>query len=238
MAAKKGIPKEPQTRTAQFVGHRDRLRKRFAESGENGLPDYELLELVLFNAIPRRDVKLIAKLLIAKFGDLSGVIGAADNQLLEQEHVTPRVIHEIRLIEKVALKLGQSKILHKGVLSSWPQLISYCRTKMAEKTIEEFHVLFLDKKNQIIADEIMSRGTVDHVPVYPRDIIKRALELDASGIILVHNHPSGDPSPSRADIDMTSKINKMAQSFSLKLHDHLIIGRQSEVSFKNLGLIV
>jgi DNA repair protein RadC len=195
------------------------------------------LELILFNAIPRRDVKQLAKSLIAKFGDLSGVIGASDTQLREIETVTPRVIHEIRLIEAVALKLGQSKILHKGVLSSWPQLIQYCRTKMAEKTREEFHVIFLDKKNQIIADEIMSRGTVDHAPVYPRDIIKRALELDASGMILVHNHPSGDPSPSRADIDMTSKINKMAQSFSLKLHDHLIIGRQSEVSFKNLGLI-
>jgi DNA repair protein RadC len=175
--------------------------------------------------------------LLDRFGDLSGVLSAADARLLEVTGIGQEVITEFRLIEAVALNFGQSRIMHKPVLANWSQMINYCRTKIAEKNREEFHVLFLDKKNHIIADELMGSGTVDHAPVYPREVIKRALELNASALILVHNHPSGDPTPSKADIDMTNKLYALASQFNIVVHDHLIIGRVDEVSFKNLGLL-
>ncbi len=220
-----------------YRGHRQRLRQRFRKAGGHALQNYELLELILFRAIPRRDVKPLAKALLARFGDLSFTFSASAEDLRDVPGITENMITELKLVEAVALEVGKSRILHKPLLRSWDHLIEYYRAKTADKAIEEFHVLFLDKKNQIIADEIMGRGTVDHAPVYPREVIKRALQLNASALVLMHNHPSGDPTPSRADIDMTRKIQDLASGFSIRLHDHIIIGRQSEVSFKNMGLI-
>jgi DNA repair protein RadC len=235
-----GQEKQKQPRKIQDttrLGHRKRLRERLRRGGYVALQDYELLELILFRALPRGDVKPLARNLLAQFGDLSGVLSATEARLLEVTGIGQEVITEFRLIEAVALNFGQSRIMHKPALANWNQMISYCRTKIAEKNKEEFHVLFLDKKNHIIADEMMGSGTVDHAPVYPREVIKRALELSASALILVHNHPSGDPTPSKADIDMTNKLYALAGQFNIVIHDHLIIGRVNEVSFKNLGLL-
>ena len=235
-----GQEKQKQPRKIQDttrIGHRKRLRERLRRGGHMALHDYELLELILFRALPRRDVKPLARNLLDRFGDLSGVLSATDARLLEVTGIGQEVITEFRLIEAVALNFGQSRIMHKPALANWNQMISYCRTKIAEKNREEFHVLFLDKKNHIIADEMMGSGTVDHAPVYPREVIKRALELSASALILVHNHPSGDPTPSKADNDMTNKLYALAGQFNIVVHDHLIIGRVDEVSFKNLGLL-
>lgn len=235
-----GQEKQKQPRKIQDttrLGHRKRLRERLRRGGYVALQDYELLELILFRALPRGDVKPLARNLLAQFGDLSGVLSATEARLLEVTGIGQEVITEFRLIEAVALNFGQSRIMHKPALANWNQMISYCRTKIAEKNKEEFHVLFLDKKNHIIADEMMGSGTVDHAPVYPREVIKRALELSASALILVHNHPSGDPTPSKADIDMTNKLYTLADQFNIVIHDHLIIGRVNEVSFKNLGLL-
>ena len=235
-----GQEKQKQPRKIQDttrIGHRKRLRERLRRGGHMALHDYELLEIILFRAPPRRDVKPLARDLLDRFGDLSGVLSAADARLLEVTGIGQEVITEFRLIEAVALNFGQSRIMHKPALANWNQMINYCRTKIAEKNREEFHVLFLDKKNHIIADELMGSGTVDHAPVYPREVIKRALELNASALILVHNHPSGDPTPSKADIDMTNKLYALASQFNIVVHDHLIIGRVDEVSFKNLGLL-
>jgi DNA repair protein RadC len=230
-----GQEKQKQPRTIQDttrIGHRKRLRERLRRGGYTALHDYELLELILFRALPRRDVKPLARDLLDRFGDLSGVLSATDARLLEVTGIGQEVITEFRLIEAVALNFGQSRIMHKPALANWNQMISYCRTKIAEKNKEEFHVLFLDKKNHIIADEMKGSGTVDHAPVYPREVIKRALELSASALILVHNHPSGDPTPSKADIDMTNKLYALASQFNIVVHDHLIIGRVDEVSLK------
>lgn len=235
-----GQEKQKQPRKIQDttrLGHRKRLRERLRRGGYVALQDYELLGLILFRALPRGDVKPLARNLLAQFGDLSGVLSATEARLLEVTGIGQEVITEFRLIEAVALNFGQSRIMHKPALANWNQMISYCRTKIAEKNKEEFHVLFLDKKNHIIADEMMGSGTVDHAPVYPREVIKRALELSASALILVHNHPSGDPTPSKADIDMTNKLYTLADQFNIVIHDHLIIGRVNEVSFKNLGLL-
>ena len=235
-----GQEKQKQPRKIQDttrLGHRKRLRERLRRGGYVALQDYELLELILFRALPRGDVKPLARNLLAQFGDLSGVLSATEARLLEVTGIGQEVISEFRLIEAVALKFGQSRIMHKPALVNWNQMISYCRTKIAEKNKEEFHVLFLDKKNHIIADEMMGSGTVDHAPVYPREVIKRALELSASALILVHNHPSGDPTPSKVDIDMTNKLYGLAGQFNIVIHDHFIIGRVNEVSFENLGLL-
>ena len=202
-----------------------------------GLHDYELLELILFRSIPRRDVKPLAKDLILKFGDFSGVLGATYDGLMDCDLITQNIALEIKIIEAAALKLGHTRIINKTILASWDDLIIYCRAKMVEKTTEEFNVVFLDKKNQVIAFETLAKGTVDHAPVYPREVMKRALQLDASALVLVHNHPSGDPTPSKADIDMTRKIQDISANLSIRLHDHIIIGKKSEFSFKNLGLI-
>lgn len=235
-----GQEKQKQPRKIQDttrIGHRKRLRERLRRGGHMALHDYELLELILFRALPRRDVKPLARNLLDRFGDLSGVLSATDARLLEVTGIGQEVITEFRLIEAVALNFGQSRIMHKPALANWNQMINYCRTKIAEKNREEFYVLFLDKKNHINADELMGSGTVDQAPVYPREVIKRALELSASALILVHNHPSGDPTPSKADIDMTNKLYALASQFNIVVHDHLIIGRVDEVSFKNLGLL-
>ncbi|MEM8772794.1 MAG: DNA repair protein RadC [Pseudomonadota bacterium] len=226
--------KEPSNHTA---GHRERLRERFRKAGVDGVQDYELLELVLFRAIPRRDVKPLAKELIAKFGGFSEVIAAPVERLTEVKGVSDAVATEMKIVHAASIKLAQERVLKRPVISSWNDLLSYCRAAMADEKTELFRILFLDKKNILIADEVQQRGTVDHTPVYPREVVKRALELGASAIILVHNHPSGDPTPSRADIDMTNQIIKAAGALNIRIHDHLIIGHDDHVSFKAKGLM-
>lgn len=217
--------------------HRTRLRERLIKGGANAMPSYELLELILFRAIPRQDVKPLARMLIDTFGSFQAVMAAPQCRLEHINGVGPSVVAELKIVEAAAHRLSQSKVLHQHVISSWDALISYCHTTMAHRETEQFRVFYLDRKNILIADEEQAKGTVDHVPVYPREVLKRALELNASALILVHNHPSGDPTPSDADISMTHQIETGAQALGLTLHDHLVIGKSSEVSFKSLGLI-
>ncbi len=205
-------------------GHRDRLRDRFMKAGVDGVQDYELLELVLFRAIPVRDIKPLAKELIAEFGGFAEVIAAPAERLLEVTGVGERVIQEFKIVHAASIKMQQERVHKRPVVSSWNDLIAYCRSAMADEKTELFRILFLDRKNILIADEVQQRGTVDHTPVYPREVVKRALELSASAIILVHNHPSGDPTPSRADIDMTNQIASAAKALNIVVHDHLISG--------------
>jgi DNA repair protein RadC len=220
-----------------YLGHRERLRARFLAGGAVSMPDYELLELTLFSAIPRRDVKPLAKALIDRFGGYGEVLSAPRALLLETEGVSENVVALLKIVEAAALRLARSKVLNRPVLGSWAALIDYCSAAMARAMTEEFRALFLDRKNVLIADEVLSTGTVDHTPVYPREIVKRALELGASALILVHNHPSGDPTPSRADIDMTRNVQDAARMLKITVHDHVIVGRDGHVSFKALGLV-
>lgn len=217
--------------------HRKRLRERFLEGGAGAVPDYELLELVLFRAIPRRDVKPLARRLIEAFGDFNAVISAAPARLQDVEGVGESVVCELKVVEAAAHRLARARVMRRHVLSGWDALLDYCHTVMSHRETEHFRILFLDRKNVLVADEEQARGTVDHVPVYPREVVKRALELNASALIIVHNHPSGDPTPSRADIDMTTRIEAAAQALGLVLHDHLVIGRSLELSFRAEGLL-
>ena len=219
------------------AGHRERLRARFLKGGADAMPDYELLELALFAAIPRRDTKPLAKALLKRFGSFAEVIAAPRERLLEISGVGESVVHHFKIVEAAAQRLAKTKVMGRPALSSWAALLDYCTAVMARSETEEFRVLFLDRKNHLIADEVQNRGTVDHTPVYPREIIKRALELGASAIILVHNHPSGDPTPSKADIAMTREIVTAAKALSIAVHDHLVIGRSGHASFKSLGLL-
>ena len=217
--------------------HRARLRERFATGGAGAMPDYELLELILFRAIPRRDVKPLARKLIDTFGDLGRVLGASEVQLTRVSGVGPSVTLELKLAEAVAHRIARSRVMHRPVVSDWAALLDYCHTTMTNRETEQFRILFLDTKNAVIADEEQARGTVDHVPVYPREVVKRALELNAKALILVHNHPSGDPTPSQADITMTAQIDAACQALGLTLHDHLIVGRNTELSFRAQALL-
>ena len=219
------------------AGHRERLRARFLKGGAEAMPDYELLELTLFAAIPRRDTKPLAKALLKRFGSFAEVIAAPRERLLEIPGVGESVASQLKIVEAAAQRLARTKVLGRPALSSWAALLDYCTAAMARCETEEFRVLFLDRKNHLIADEVQNRGTVDHTPVYPREIIKRALELSASSIILVHNHPSGDPTPSKTDIAMTREIAGAAKALSIAVHDHLVIGRAGHASFKSLGLL-
>jgi len=219
-----------------YWGHRERLRTRFLSGGHKPMPEYEILELLLFNAIQRIDVKPLAKRLLATFGDLNGVVAASEHRLLKVEGATHKVYLQLRIAEAFAQRMGQAKVLRREAVSSWDDLISYCRTSMAHRETEQFRILFLDRKNVIIADEEQAKGTVDHVPVYPREVAKRALELNASAIIMVHNHPSGDPTPSRQDITMTGSVAAACDSIGVTIHDHVIIGKEREFSFKTEGL--
>lgn len=220
-----------------YTGHRKRLRERFATAGAEALPDYELLELVLFRAFPRQDVKPIAKALIAKFGSFAETVSAAPERLREVEFVKDAAITELKLVQAAALRLMKGRVVNRPALSSWAALIDYIRAAMAYETREQFRILFLDRRNALIADEVQQQGTVDHTPVYPREVVKRALELSASAIVLVHNHPSGDTTPSRADIEMTRKIVEAAEKLSIVVHDHVIIGRDGHASLKGLRLM-
>ena len=217
--------------------HRKRLRDRFLSGGPDALPDYEFLELVLFRAIPRQDVKPLARRLLDTFGDFNGVLAAPLDRLRQTEGVGDAVCLELKIVEAAAHRLARARILQRRVVSSWDALLDYCRTVMAHRETEQFRILYLDTKNTLIADEAQARGTIDHVPVYPREVCKRALELNAAALILVHNHPSGDPTPSKADIDMTARIVSAAESLSITVHDHLIIGKSRELSFRAEGLL-
>lgn len=219
-----------------YLGHRQRLRERFTQSAET-LPDYELLELVLFRSIARGDVKGLAKALIARFGSFAEVVAAPPELLGEIKGVGPAIIHDLKLVEQAARRVALGAVRNRQVLSSYNSVVEYCRTAMAFAEVEEFRLLLLDKKNGLIGDERMQRGTVDHTPVYPREILRRALQLNASAVILVHNHPSGDPSPSRADIEMTREIIALAEPLGVTVHDHLIVGRKGHASFRALGLL-
>ena len=220
-----------------YLGHRERLRKRFRDGGPDALPDYELLELVLFRAMPRRDTKPLAKAILARFGSFAEAMNAPEDLLLEVPGLGDAAVAEIKLIRATALRLMQGEVFERPVLASWTQVLDYCRAAMGFEAKEQFRILFLDKRNQIIADEVQQKGTVDHTPVYVREVVKRALELSATAIVLVHNHPSGDPTPSRADIEMTKQIVASAKHLGIVVHDHIIVGKQGHASFHGLGLI-
>ena len=220
-----------------YHGHRMRLRERFHGAGPDALSDYELLEMVLFAAQPRRDMKPLAKKLLAKFGSFAEVIHAPETRLREVKGVGDATINGLKLIAAAASRIAKGQLKARTLLSSWNDVIDYCRTSMAFADKEQFRILFLDKRNQLIADEVQQIGTVDHTPVYPREVIKRALELSATAIILVHNHPSGDPTPSQADIQMTKAIVGIATPLGIAVHDHIIVGKNGHASLKELKLI-
>jgi len=231
-AAKPSKPPEP-----HYTNHRSRLRARFMRAGAGALADYEMLELVLFRAIPRRDVKPLAKKLLEEFGDFNRVITASPARLAQVQGIGSAAVQELKIIEAAAQMLGQARVLGQNAITSWSSLMDYCKTVMAHRETEQFRILYLDRKNTLIADEAQAVGTVDHVPVYPREVVKRALELNASSLILVHNHPSGSPDPSDDDIVMTNRIVEAASALGLSVHDHIIIGKEQDSSFKALGLI-
>jgi DNA repair protein RadC len=225
------------TETPHYIGHRQRLRQRFLEGGAEALPDYELLELILCLAIPKKDVKPLAKTLLARFGGFGEVIHADLPALLAITGIKETSAAAIKIVGAAALRLARAQAIGKPVLSSWDSLLDYCRISLAHLAQERFHLLFLDRKNVLIADEIQQKGTIDHTPVYPREVVKRALELNASAIIMVHNHPSGDPTPSQADIEMTGRIRDATGPVGIILYDHLVIGKSGNFSFRSNGLI-
>jgi DNA repair protein RadC len=220
-----------------FHGHRERLKARFHDAGADAVADYELLELILFQAMPRRDVKPIAKALLARFGSFSEVLAAPEARLREVDGVGEATAHHLKVVQAAAQRFARDAVRTRPLLDSWATVIDYCRAAMAYESIEQFRVLFLDKKNLLIADEVQQMGTVDHTPVYPREVVKRALELSATAIILVHNHPSGDPTPSKADIQMTRSLIDIARPLGIAVHDHIIVGKNGHASFKGLKLI-
>ena len=220
-----------------YHGHRQRLRERFLKAGGEALPDYELLELVLFPAQPRRDVKPLAKRLLDRFGSFADVISAEPERLAEVPDVGEPVIAALKTVQAAALRLAKEQVLHRPVLSSWQALLDYCRASMGYRKSEQFRILFLDRKNVLIADEVQQQGTVDHTPVYPREVVKRALELGASALIMVHNHPSGDPTPSKADIEMTREVMEAGKRLGITVHDHIVVSKGRHASFRSMGLL-
>ena len=235
-------PKEPSdlpgfSEAPHYHGHRERLRERFRDAGADALSDYELLEMVLFRALPRRDVKPLAKALIGRFGSFAEVVHAPELRLKEVSGLGEAAITEIKLIAATASRIARGQLKQKTVLSSWSAVLDYCRAAMAFADKEQFRILFLDKRNQLIADELQQVGTIDHTPVYPREVVKRALELSATAIILVHNHPSGDPTPSTADVQMTKSIMTIAGPLGIAVHDHIIVGKSGHASLKGMKLI-
>ncbi len=223
--------------TPHFVGHRERLKERFRDGGGDGLRDYELLELLLFQAIPRRDTKPVAKALLERFGSFSEVLAAPAALLMEIPGVGESVAGYLKLMQAVAARFARDRVAAKPLLDSWAAVIDYCRAAMAFEPVEQFRILFLDRKNVLIADEVQGIGTIDHTPVYPREVVKRALELSATAIILIHNHPSGDPTPSRADIEMTKQLVETAKPLGIAIHDHIIVGKAGHASLKGLKLM-
>ncbi len=220
-----------------YAGHRRRLRERVQEAGAGALRDYELMELVLFLCLPRRDTKSIAKALIGRFGSFSEALSAPETLLREIDGIGPQAAADLKIVLAAAQRFGRDSVPDRVVLDSWSSLIEYCRAQMAYEPREQFRVLFLDKRNKLIADEVQQVGTVDHTPVYPREVIRRALELSATALILVHNHPSGDPAPSDADVEMTRAIGEIAKPLGIALHDHIIVGREGHASMQALKLL-
>jgi DNA repair protein RadC len=220
-----------------YHGHRERLKTRFRAAGGEALADYELIELILFRAIPRRDVKPLAKKLIERFGSFAETLAAPPPRLTEIEGMTEGAVTEFKIVEASAKRFAKVLARNRRAMGSWTEVIDYCRTAMAYEDREEFRILFLDKKNGLIADESQGIGTIDHTPVYPREVVKRALELAATAVILVHNHPSGDPTPSSQDVRMTLEIISIAAPLGVKVHDHIIVGRQGHASMRGLRLI-
>jgi DNA repair protein RadC len=227
----------PAAKPPHYHGHRERLRERFLKGGADALADYELLELVLFRAIQRRDLKPLAKDLLEQFGSFAEVVSAPIERLKAIKGLGDAAITELKIVEAAAHQLARGQVKGRPVLSSWSSVLDYCRTAMAFADKEQFRVLFLDKRNRLIADERQQQGTVDHTPVYPREVVKRALELSATAIILVHNHPSGDPTPSQADVQMTKEIIAVAKPLGIEVHDHIIVGRDGHASLKGLKLM-
>src|SRR5246500_1696634 len=237
MPGKSRPPPDAPADDPHYLGHRERLRERFYGAGPDALSDHELLEMALFAAIPRRDTKPLAKALLKKFGSFAEVVHAPVARLREVDGIKDASISQLKLLAAAAGRIAKGEIKRSVALSSWNDVIDYCRSSMAFADKEQFRILFLDKRNQLIADEVQQTGTVDHTPVYPREVIKRALELSATALILVHNHPSGDPTPSQADIQMTKAIINIAAPLGISVHDHIIVGRNGHASLKGLRLI-
>jgi DNA repair protein radc len=236
-----GLDTQAKADEPHHLGHRDRLRERFL-AGADSLPDYEILELLLASVIPRKDTKPLAKALIDEFGGFAEVLAAPAGVLenfprIGATGVSPTVAAYLKVVEHAALRLARLKVMDRPVISSWEQLLDYCNAAMGRLPTEQFRLLFLDRKNMLMADELQQKGTVDHTPLYPREVVKRALDLNASAVIMVHNHPSGDTTPSKADIEMTMAVRDALRAVSITLHDHLIIGRRGHTSFKSIGLI-
>ncbi|MBD7942050.1 RadC family protein [Brevundimonas guildfordensis] len=238
-------PERPKAKP-HHAGHRERLRGRARAAGIHHLPDYELLELFLFRSQPQGDVKPVAKALLTRFGSLAAVLAASVEDLMtvraedsrgRAKGVGAETALDLAALHEVSRRVAKEEANRRTVISSWTALLAYVRLSLQHEPREQFRVLYLDKKNQLILDEIQNRGTVDHAPVYPREVVRRALELSASAMIIVHNHPSGDPTPSRADIDMTKQVIDAARALSVTVHDHLIVGREGVASFKQLGLM-
>jgi DNA repair protein RadC len=237
MPASSKPPEDTPADKPHYHGHRERLRERFYGAGPDAQSDYELLEMALYAAIPRRDTKPLAELLLKKFGSFAEVVHAPEARLREVDGVKDASINQLKLIAAAAARIAKGEIKRSIALSSWNDVIDYCRSSMAFADKEQFRLLFLDKRNQLIADEVQQIGTIDHTPVYPREVIKRALELSATALILVHNHPSGDPSPSQADIRMTKAIIDIAAPLGISVHDHIIVGKSGHASLKGMRLI-
>ena len=237
MDDKTAPPKSPPAEPPHYLGHRSRLRERFNSAGPDALSDYELLELALFAALPRRDTKPLAKALLKTFGSFAEVVHAPETRLREVEGIGDASVNQLKLIAAAASRIAKGEIKRSIALSSWDDVIGYCRASMAFADKEQFRLLFLDKRNHLISDEVQQTGTVDHTPVYPREVIKRALELSATAIILLHNHPSGDPTPSQADIEMTKAIIDIATPLGIAVHDHIIVGKSGHTSLKGLRLV-
>jgi DNA repair protein RadC len=230
-------PETGEGEAPHYHGHRERLRARLREAGPGALADYELLELILFRAIPRRDVKPLAKAILVRFGSFAEAIAAEPARLAEIDGLGAGAISEFKIVEAAAQRFAKGAIKKRLPMGSWSAVVDYCRTSMAFEGRELFRILFLDKKNGLIADEVQGSGTVDHTPVYPREVIRRALELSATAIVLVHNHPSGDPTPSSQDIKMTQDIIAIAKSLGVAVHDHIIVGRDGHASLRGMRLI-
>lgn len=220
-----------------YLGHRQRLRERFTATGGDGMPDYELLELLLAQAIPRRDVKPLAKDLLEKFGSFAGVITADPDRLAAVKGMGDSSAAALKVVQAAAVRLLQQQVVGRDVIDSWDRLVDYCTAAMAHEPVEQLRLLFLDRKNVLIADEVQQQGTVDHTPLYTREVVKRALELSASALIVVHNHPSGDATPSQGDIRMTRELREALEKIGIALHDHLVIGRHGHESFRAKGLL-
>ena len=222
---------------AYVKNHRQRLRERFLAGDPEALPDYELLELLLFHTVERVDVKPLAKQMLGEFGDLGAVLAAPAERLMRYPRVTERTVAHFKAVREAARRLVRGAVTEGSVIDSWDALLDYCRASLAHEPTERFRVLFLNRRNRLIADEVQQRGTVDHTPVYPREVVKRALALEASALILVHNHPSGDPTPSQADIEMTREVREAAAALGIVLHDHVVVSTRGATSFRALGLL-